>query len=66
MVVLERNSWTIEGMDSTSKLDAEAATLFTSVSSTLAEQADKDVFAIGGTINIPMPLPRALTAKTLW
>ena len=47
-------------MDSTSKLDAEAATLFTSVSSTLAEQADKDVFAIGGTINIANP-PSAST-----
>ena len=44
-------------MNSTGKVDSEsdAATLLTSVLSALAERADKDVFAIGGKINIANP-----------
>jgi hypothetical protein len=46
-----------KGMDSTSKVDVEsdAVTLLTSVFSALADQADKDVFAIGGKFNMGNP-----------
>jgi len=44
-------------MDSTSEVNAESdmATLLTSVCSALADRADKDVFAVGGKINISNP-----------
>lgn len=37
-------------------IESDATTLFKSVSSALADQADKDVFAIGGKINIANPI----------